>query len=64
MNMTISEFNETLEIMRKVYPFKNDKTRIYNLQDMRDNCYDCIEICTIDEKTNTRITLSKEVERK
>lgn len=63
MNATISEFNETLEIMRKVYPFKNDTTRLHNLYNMRDDCYDIIEISTIDEETNTRIILSKEVER-
>ena len=63
MNMTITEFNETLETMRKAYPFKDDTTRICNLYNIRDNCYDRIEIATVDEETKTQIVMTKEVER-
>lgn len=63
MNMTITEFNETLETMRKAYPFKDDTTKICNLYNIRDNCCDRIEIATVDEETMTRIVMTKEVER-
>ena len=50
MNMTIT-------------PFKDDTTRICNLYNIRDNCYDRIEIATVDEETKTQIVMTKEVER-
>ena len=63
MNMTITEFNETLETMRKAYSFKDDKTRIVSLYNIKNNSYDSIEIATIDEETKTQIVMTKEVER-
>ena len=63
MNMTITEFNETLETMRKAYPFKDDTTRIHSLYNIKNNSYDCIEIATVDEETKTQIVMTKEVER-
>lgn len=64
MNMTITEFNETLETMRKAYPFKDDKTRIISFYDLKSNSNNQIALCTVDEDTKTEITMVKEVERK
>ena len=61
--MTLKEFNDTVETMRTIYPFEDDKTRICELYDFESNSMKRVEIITKDERTNTQIVMSKDVER-
>ena len=60
--MTIKEFNDALNDMHKVYPFKNDKTRICDIYNPRNNCFNNVEIRTQDEETGVWVHLSKDIE--
>lgn len=62
--MTIQEFNDVLNDMHKVYPFENDKTRIGDIYNPVDNCYNRVEIQTKDEETDVVIIMSKGVEKR
>lgn len=62
--MTITEFNNTLNEMYKVYKFNNDDTRIGDLYDPRLNAPRSVEIITRDPETGVDIILSKRVEDK
>ena len=59
--MTIKEFNDVLDEMHGVYPFKPETTRICDLNDPRFNVPRHVEIYTVDEKTGVDIVLSKDV---
>ena len=61
--MTLKEFNDTVEVMRTIYPFEDDKTRICELYDLRTDRLNRVQIITEDERTNTQIVMSKDVER-
>lgn len=60
--MTILSLKKTIEEMRTVYPFEDDKARIYT--EYNPKCCDSnrITIKVIDEKTGTRVVLSKDAE--
>lgn len=64
--ITISQLNEWLDSMRKVYPFKNDFTKIVSITDPRmgDNEPCRLEIYTKDAETGVEITMSKSKEFK
>ena len=59
--MTLKQFNDTVEEMRTIYPFEDDKTRICELYDLPSDELRKVEIITMDKRTNTRIIMSKEV---
>ena len=59
MRRTISDLNKTIEIMRKAYPFKDDKTQITLERDMRSLIFDKVTLYTVDEETNTGVTLER-----
>lgn len=62
MRRTISDLNKTIEIMRKAYPFKDDKTQITLERDMRSMIRDKVTLYTVDEETNTGVTLERNLE--
>ena len=58
MNGTVKQFKDTLELMRKVYPFEDDKTRMQT----RDICsldQNHLSICTQDVETGVWIEMSR-----
>ena len=57
---TITELNNTIEVMRKAYNFNDDETKIS--QDNNLKKYACtIELITTDKATDTVACLSKDV---
>lgn len=60
MNGTIKQFLDTLETMRTIYPFEDEKTRLQtnNIQSLDHNN---LSIITKDEKTGVWIEMTKEV---
>lgn len=62
--MTITELNETIEIMRRVYPFNDDKTDVSLCPDMRSMTFSRIQLDTFDEETNTDVHLERKVDKK
>ena len=63
--MYLSDLNATLDVMRTIYPFKDDKTRIVDFQDLQDSkgVWRRVEIITTDEKTGIQITMAKGVDK-
>lgn len=59
---TITELNNTIEVMRKAYPFKDDKTQITLERDMRSLVCNKVTLYTVDEETNTGVTLERDLE--
>lgn len=59
---TISDFLETVEIMRTVYHFENDKAKIVNTYDFPSQSHTTLELYVKDENTGVHITLQKEIE--
>ena len=59
---TITEFLETVETMRTVYPFENDKAHIVSTFDYQSNSHSNLELYVKDEKTGVHVTMQKEVE--
>lgn len=60
--ITLKQFNDTIEVMRSVYPFKNETTRLADIEDHRTLEPRHIEIHTVDERTGVDIILMKRVE--
>lgn len=60
---TISDFLETVEIMRTVYPFENDKAKIVNTYDFPSQSHTTLELYVKDENTGTHITLQRGIEQ-
>ena len=60
--MSIADFISVLDEMKKIYPFKNDKTYLGNLRDLPSDSFRNVEIITKDEKTGIQIVMSKGVE--
>lgn len=58
---TVREFKEALELMRDIYPFKDDKTRIVTDMDMPAGRHCNLEISTIDEATGVQINMQTKV---
>ena len=61
MNPTITEFLNTIETMRKAYPFKNDDTWIVGTYDYKSDSPNMIRLVTYDKETETEVALKKEV---
>lgn len=60
--MTIKEFIDTLDVMRTIYDFDDDDTRIGDLHDIRTDAQRTVEIITRDPDTGVNIIMSKRVE--
>lgn len=63
MNPTITEFLNTIEVMRKTYPFKNDQTYITSTVDVLSEKHDVIHLCTIDNDNGVEVCLKKKIVR-
>jgi hypothetical protein len=63
MNGTVKQFKDTLELMRSIYPFEDDKTRIQtrNFESLDHNH---LSLRTQDEKTGVWIEMTKNVEER
>lgn len=57
--MTLSDFKDTIEIMRKVYSFTDERTELVSIFDIRTSRNGKITLSTIDEETDTAITMEK-----
>lgn len=55
---TVKQFKDALEEMRKVYNFKDEKTRI-DLREPITNNANKLTVLTVDEETQVFITMSK-----
>lgn len=60
MNGTVKQFLNTLEEMRTIYPFKDDKTRIQT-RDIQSLDHNHLSIVTQDDETGIWIEMSKGV---
>lgn len=61
MRQTISDLNKTIEIMRKIYPFKDEDTQIWIARDPRCND-EKLNLLTIDKDTDTEVLLTRTIE--
>lgn len=62
MNGTVRQLKRTLEEMKSIYPYEDDKTyiRIANIEDLSNSH---LFIRTTDEKTGILIEMSKDMAR-
>lgn len=60
--MSLRQFNKTIEEMRSIYPFRDDKTMLGELRDMSSNSHRRVEIITRDEDTGITIVMQKGVD--
>lgn len=60
---TISELNNTIEIMRKAYNFKDDEAYISLETNPLNHRCEVINISTIDKATETEVVLSRNIEK-
>ena len=58
MNGTVKQFKDTLEVMRKVYPFKDEKTKMQTM-DICSLDHSHLSIATEDEETGVLIQMSR-----
>lgn len=57
---TVKEFKNALEVMRSVYPFKDEETRIVSDMNPCAQAHNSLEITTVD-KTGVRVNLMCDV---
>lgn len=62
MHPTIKQFKDTLEIMRKAYPFTDEDTLIENCRDQYTASNTRIDLLTVDKETGVEVHLSKRIE--
>ena len=62
LHPTIKQFNETIEIMRKAYPFKDEDTYIVKTWDYITDANTDITLITKHEETGTEVRLSRKVD--
>jgi hypothetical protein len=60
--MTIKQLKDTLEEMKTVYPYKDETTKMSDLQALDPRNRWAVEIITTDEPTGIRVVLSKSIE--
>ena len=60
--MTIKQFNEILNDMRSIYPFRDEFTSLDEFTDLRTGSNRQVCIHTIDDKTGVEIVLCKGVD--
>lgn len=58
MNGTVKQFKDTLELMRSVYPFEDDKTRMQT-RDIQCLDHNHLSVVVQDEKTGVWIEMSR-----
>ena len=64
MAVTVKVLKDTLEEMRKIYPFEDTDTLIEIRQNpLKQHIGTVVEITTVDKKTATEVRLSKDVEK-
>lgn len=61
--MTIKEFNDVLNVMHTIYPFKPETTHLGDFRDVQFDALRQVEIVTTDEETGVNIIMTKSVER-
>lgn len=61
--ITVKQFKDTLESMRKVYNFDDEKTRLSDCIDCFNGRIGNVEINTIDEENEVVVCLTKRVEQ-
>ncbi len=62
MTGTVKQFKDTLEEMKSIYPFDDEKTYIQT-RDIVNLGHDHLSLATTDEKTGILIEMSKKVTR-
>jgi hypothetical protein len=60
---TISELNNTIEIMRKAYSFKDDESYISLETNLCNHRCEVVNISTIDKTTETEVMLRRDIEK-
>lgn len=55
--MTLAKFNETVEEMRKAYPFKDEETVLVRIMNKATYKRDLVKLRTVDQATGTFIEL-------
>lgn len=60
--MSLAQFNKTIEQMRSIYPFRDDKAMLGELRDLCSNSQRSVEIITRDEDTGITIVMQKGVD--
>lgn len=58
---TVKEFLDTLEEMKKVYPYKEEDTAICTVAFETFDVHNSIQLRTVDEETGVTILMSKRV---
>ena len=58
---TVKQLKDTLEAMKKIYQFSDDKTQITIERDVMSCRNDVLEIYTTDEKTGVKIQMTKSI---
>lgn len=59
--MSITQLNNTLDDMRKVYKFDDDKTYFASMHDILSDRQTHVEIISKDDATGVKIVMSKDV---
>jgi len=57
--MTITELRNTIKLMRKIYPFKDDKTDIRVAKDLPSWTERRVMITTVDAASGVEITMTR-----
>lgn len=63
MNGTVKQFKDTLEEMKTIYPYEDDKTYIQTRNDLVELGHNNLCLVNTDEKTGVLVELSKKVVR-
>ena len=61
--MTLKDFNDTIENMRKAYKFKDEETTLLGIRDIISGTNIRISIATYDKKTGTEIQMACSVKQ-
>ena len=59
--MSIAQMKEVLDEMRSIYKYDDNRTYLGDLRDLRENSQRCVEIMTVDEKTDITVVMNKRV---
>lgn len=58
--MTVTELRNTIKLMRKIYPFKDDKTEIQIVRDLPSGIERRVMITTVDAESGIEITMTRD----
>lgn len=59
--ITLKQFNDAVEEMRKFYDFEDDETVLSSCFDPCKGCIGEVEVTTVDRDTGVRICMSKSI---